>query len=377
MNKLVTIKVNDGNDILTKLWNNLIARGVVNRRVDSSRFGLVFSAIATELNVVVSLIESYMSQFTLQTCTDRVLVENMARMFAVRRLASKSKVVLKFYRIGDNNESLKIPAGFNVQSSVDSKIIFKTISDVYLWKGMNYVTVLAYSTQVGSKTNVEAGTLTRFASNGYNTSIGVINEQASFGGYDDESIESLRNRANGFRYERNGTLRDIQRQMWLQGYSADRWTLIEPDDEFGTYTICIDTDSDNEFDDVRRALGYNRVAGITQVFKKATRLYVDLYITIYTTGRTDYTPTQKDNIFSLTNTTVQKYFANWCTLGVDLSLNSLKASINSALSSYEILAVEILLDEGVTVDGANMLKVGPQTRIYPNKVLTSLKYEEG
>ncbi len=372
MKKLVTIKINDGNDILTRLWNNLIARGVVNRRVDSSRFGLVFSAIATELNVTVSLIESYMSQFTLQTCTDRVLVENMARMFAVRRLASKSKVVLKFYRIGDNNDSLKIPAGFNVQSSVDSKIIFKTISDVYLWKGMNYVTVLAYSTQVGSKTNVDAGTLTRFASNGYNTTIGVINEQASFGGYDDESIESLRSRANGFRYERNGTLQDIQRQMWLQGYTADKWTLIEPDNEYGTYTICIDTDSDDEFDDVRKALSYNRVVGITQVFKKATRIYVDLYVTVYTTGKTDYTPTQKDNIFATVNTTIQKYFANWCTLGTDFSINSLKASINSALSAYNILTVEILLDEGITLNSNNMLEAGPQTRIYPNKVLTSI-----
>ena len=55
-----------------------------------------------------------MSQFALATSTDKVMVENMARMFAVRRLKSKSKVILEFYRIGDDNTTLKIKAGFKV-----------------------------------------------------------------------------------------------------------------------------------------------------------------------------------------------------------------------------------------------------------------------
>ena len=38
--------------------------------------------------------------------------------------------------------------------------------------------------------------------------------------------------------------------MWLNGYTTDKWTLVEPDSEYGTYTICIDTDSDEEFDDL-------------------------------------------------------------------------------------------------------------------------------
>ena len=142
---MVDIVVNNGEDLLTRLWNNAISRGVVNRRIDSSRLGLLFSAIASEQNTTISLIRSYMNQFALSTSTDKVMVENMARMFAVRRLASKSKVVLRFFRIGDDNSTIRIKAGFKVGSTSDSKIAFRTISDAYLFKGTQSVTVIAYS----------------------------------------------------------------------------------------------------------------------------------------------------------------------------------------------------------------------------------------
>lgn len=118
---MVELTIDDGNEVLSRLWNNLIANGVVSRRLDSTRIGLILSAIATELNTTLSLIKSYMNQFTLSTCTDRMLTENMARMFAVRRLQSKAKVVLEFSRLEDYNESVRIPAGFAVKASTDQK----------------------------------------------------------------------------------------------------------------------------------------------------------------------------------------------------------------------------------------------------------------
>ena len=136
---MVEIVINNGNEILTRLWNNVISRGVVNRRLDSSRLGLLLSAIASELNTTLSLIRSYMNQYTIATCTDKVMVENMAKMFAVRRLSSKSKVIVEFYRLDENLNTIKIPAGFAIGSTTDSKIKFKTVSDVYLWKGMQSV----------------------------------------------------------------------------------------------------------------------------------------------------------------------------------------------------------------------------------------------
>ena len=51
---MVDIVVNNGEDLLTRLWNNAISRGVVNRRIDSSRLVLLFSAIASEQNTTIS-----------------------------------------------------------------------------------------------------------------------------------------------------------------------------------------------------------------------------------------------------------------------------------------------------------------------------------
>ena len=62
---MVELIINNGDEILTRLWNNVIAKGVVNRRIDSSRLGLLLSAIASEQNTILSLIRTYMSQFAL------------------------------------------------------------------------------------------------------------------------------------------------------------------------------------------------------------------------------------------------------------------------------------------------------------------------
>ena len=203
---MVQLKINDGKDILDNLWQNLINTGARQRRHDSSHTGLLLSAIATELNVAITLLQSYADQFTLQTATDRILIENMAAQFANRRLASKSKAVLTFYRLDGYYDSVKIPSGFAVQANGAGNIIFKTVSDVYLWKGSQSVSVLAYSINSGSQYNVEANTLTIFANSEFNGRIAVTNLEPSFGGYNDESITHLRRRANGFRYERDGTL---------------------------------------------------------------------------------------------------------------------------------------------------------------------------
>ena len=368
------IQIHDGNEVLSRMWENLIASGAVPKRVDSSRIGLIFSAIASELNITLSLIESYLGQFTLQTCTDKVLVENMARMFVVRRFASKAKAVLTFTREEGYDASVKIPANFAVQCATDNKIVFKTIQDVFLWKGSKSVSVLAYSIQSGKNYNVEANTLTHFQTNGFNAYISVTNIDPAYGGYDDESIEDLRDRVTGFRYERNGTFEDIQRQLMNEGYPYEKWLIIPPDKEYGMYTVCIDTDADSEFEDIQRLLSYRSVPGITQVFKRANRLYVDMYITIHTTGNADYTASEKEEIYALVEESIRRYFLYYCTLGQSLNVKNLIADLNSSLSQYMITRINIDFSDGVTLTG-DILQVGQETRIYPNKRLTTLKYE--
>lgn len=374
---MVKLIINNGEDILSNLWQNIINSGARTRRHDSSHLGLILSAIATEMNVVVTLLQSYANQFTLETATDRILIENLSSKFANRRLASKSKALLTFYRYGGYTESVKIPAGFAVRADTAGNIIFKTSQDVYLWKGMQSVSVLAYSINSGTQNNVDANTLTIFANGEFNGSIGVTNPDAAFGGYDDESITHLKNRSHGFRYERDNTLADIQRQLYMCGVPQHKFSTEEYIDGPGTYMICIDADSDYEFSDIITRLDYRNHYGIRPSYIRATRVYLDMYVTVQTAGDIDYNSNEKNTIYNNINNAIQKFFAAYCVVGADVSLNALTAAINNSLSNFQIADVNIDIANTVIANKRNVIEIGNTQRAMPNKVLTSIEFVGG
>lgn len=374
---MVRLIINDGTSILDNLWTNLINSGARERRHDSSHTGLLFSAIATELNVAISLLQSYANQFTLETATDRVLVENLASKYANRRLASKSKVLLTFYRYGGYTDSVKIPVGFAVRANTAGNIIFKTAQDVYLWKGVQSVSVLAYSINSGSNNNVDANTLTIFEEGAFSGLIGVTNPDPAFGGYNDESISHLRNRANGFRYERDNTLSDIQRQLYYAGAPRYRYSTEEYIDGPGTYMICLDAESDAEFHDITTVLDYRHHYGIKPVYIRATRVYIDMYITVQTAGDIDYNPTEKTAIHNNIQDSIQKFFAAYCVVGVDVRLNALKAAINNSLTNYAIADIDIDIANTIQVNKKNVISIGNTQKAIPNKILSSIEFVGG
>lgn len=374
---MVELRINDGSDVLDNLWTNVINTGIRKRRHDSTHTGLLLSAIATELNVAISILQSYANQFTMATMTDRLLVENMASQFAVRRLASKSKTVLTFYRIEGYTETATIPAGFAVRASNAPNIIFKTTNTVYLWKGKDSVSVTAYSIGSGTQNNVQANVLTVFANERFSGSIGVTNLEPAFGGYDDESIEHLRDRAQGFRYERDNTALDIQRQLYECGVKSHQYYMEEYNDDAGTYLICIDTDSDSAFEDVVSRMKYRRQAGIVATYIRATRLYMDMYITVQTAGEIDYTPDEKSDIYAKVTDAIQKFFAAYCSVGTDIRVNAIKAALNNALSNYDVSSVDIDIANTAVDDEKHIVTVDNLTKAYPNKIITSLEYVGG
>ena len=127
-------------------------------------------------------------------------------------------------------------------------------------------------------------------------------------------------------------------------------------------------------EDIQNILSYRHVPGITQVFKRANRLYIDMNIIIHTTGDKDYTASEKDEIYNLINEQIQRHFTFTCTLGRDLNVRNLNAELINSLSRYQVTSIDIIFEDGVSITG-NLLKVGPETRIYPNKILTTIKYE--
>lgn len=374
---MVQLVINDGEDILNNLWANLISTGARTRRHDSSRTGLLFSAIATELNVVISLLQSYANQYSIDTMTDKILIENMATQYVQRRLASKSKAILVFYRMEGFNDSVRIPAGFAVRSSTSGDIIFKTVTTVFLYKGIQSVSVAAYSLNSGERNNVDANTLTIFANDKYNGSIGVTNPDAAFGGYNDESISNLQQRAQGFRYLRDGNVQHIQNQLYEAGIKPSHYYLEEYIDGPGTYLVCIDTDSDDAFADAKSRIHYRHTYGITPVYVRATRLYIDMYIVVKTAHEVDYTPKEKSTIYNNINNEIQRFFAAYCSVGVNINLHSLTAAINTALSTYDIADVDIDIANAITVNKKNIIEIGNTTIAYPNKIITTLEYVGG
>lgn len=372
---MVDIVLNNGDEVLQRLWNNVISRGVLNRRLDSSRLGLLLSAIASEENTALSLIKSYMNQFSINTCTDKVMLENMTRMFLSRRLSSKAKVVLEFYRLDPNSGTIKIPAGFAVGATSDSKIKFKTITDVYLWKGSDSVSVMAYSLSSGKSNNIDAGILNKFATNGYNSIVGVINNEAAFGGYNDESLEHLRNRATGFRYERDNTEYFVRQLLYSNGIPGYRYYLEEYTDGPGTFLVCVDTDSEAEFEDIQKTFNYRHFFGVKPVFVRATRVYMNLYIAINTTGEHDYTPIEKNSIYNEVSNRVQEFFAAYCAVGADLNVGRLKSSILRALNDYEIEDIDIGFDQGTVINKQNIIVIPNTYRVHPNKIIVDINYQ--
>ena len=56
---MVELQIYNGTESLSRLWDNLISTGMVNRTIDSTHFGLLFSAIATEISIALSIAKSY------------------------------------------------------------------------------------------------------------------------------------------------------------------------------------------------------------------------------------------------------------------------------------------------------------------------------
>lgn len=374
---MVQLIINTGEDILDNLWTNLINSGARQRRHDSSRTGLLLSAIATEINVAINLLQSYANQYSIDTMTDKILVENMANQYVARRLASKSKTILTFYRTEGFTDTVKIPAGFAVRASTAGNIIFKTASTVYLYKGSQSVSVVAYSLNSGSQNNVDAHTLTIFANDNYNGLIEVTNLEASFGGYNDESISHLQNRASNFRWAREYTYKDIEKHMYEAGLTDDNFLLTEYIDGPGTYMVCIDTDSDIAFENAVNRVQYGHKYGISPIFVRATRLYIDMYITVQTAHEVDYTQEEKNTIYNNITDAIQRFFSIYCIIGADIRLNALTAAINSALSDYDIASINVDIANSVNINNRNVIEIGNTTKAYPNKVLTSLEYVGG
>lgn len=364
----------NSNQIVDKLYENSIANGLIKRKFTKGRLGLLYSAIGQELELIVGILNSYTNQFSLDSCTDPALLESLLKPIVTRRVASKARAVLTFTRDNGYSESVRIPSGFAVKTS--GGITFVTNSDVYLWKGTNSVKVMAYSLNTGSKYNVGADTLTSFTnSSNWNVNLSVTNEYPAFGGLDDESLTEARLRANGFRYERDGTLQDIRNQIYLLGYEYRGYRIEEYIDGYGTVLIALDCDSDEAFEDLCTLLNMYKVAGISYHFARVTRKYVNFYVDLQITGAQTRTPAEQESLHNSVESTVQTFFTNYIGVGDDVSISYLINNLNTAIASSDVYNISITVDDNIKITDKNKILVQNTERIYPNQITTNIVTE--
>lgn len=362
-------------EIDNQLWSLYIQYGLVNRKFTKGRLGLLTSAIATEIGNIIGILNGYANQFTLQTCTDPALIDSMIKPF-VRKVGAKSaRVVLTFTRESGYNESIRIPSGFAVSMSGNSDIVFKTAGDLYIWKGQPSANVVAYSVTAGSKYNVAAETLVYFGNATWNARMSVTNLGPAFGGADEESVNTAKQRAGLFRYDRDGTLANVRSLLYILGLSNQQYYLEQYGRGYGTVLIILDCDSDDEFDDLCKKIDYDKIAGVKYHYVRATRTYLNFYVHLKTIGQTDYTETEKQNMYNIVQNTVQNIFAYSLSVGADLSVNKLVTQINTQLAgAYDIYSVTVSFDDGVSINKSNKITVEKAERIYTNKIVTDITY---
>lgn len=362
-------------EIDNQLWGLYVQYGLVNRKFTKGRLGLLTSAIATELSTILSILNGYVNQFSILTCTDPALIESMIKPFVVRQGATSSRVLLTFTRVGDFTESIRIPHGFAVSNSGDSTIIFKTASDIFLWKGQQTASGVAYCVNTGSRFNVSANTLTYFSDSIWNSRLAVNNNAPAFGGKDEESIESAKQRATMFRYDRDGTSANVRSQFYQLGLDSQQYKIIEYGRGYGTLLIILDTDSEAEFEDLQNTIIAGKVAGVKYYFTKATRKYINFYVHLKTTGSVDYTDSEKEQMYTIVQNTIQNIFAYYLSVGADLSVNRLVTEINTQLAdSYDIYSVDVTFDDGIIVGDNNKIDIAQDERVYTNKIITDIVY---
>lgn len=365
-------------EILTALYTSAIEVGLINRRFEKGRIGLLFGVFARQLGSLITLMDEYVSQFSLETVTDEALLESLLKPYIIRRIASNSKVILEFTRDPTYNESIIIPAGFKVSTLGSNPIIFETVEDLYMWKGLKKAKVVAYCDEAGSIYNVEANTITYFVDSDYRAELTVTNNESAWGGRDDEPLEDARQRAlsSSMRYLREGTYQDIINQIYELGIENRYFNIIEQYEGYGTVLISLDIDNNYEYEDIKEELNYNRVTGIKYTFEKTERIYLNMLVNVLLTGEKNLTYGESQALYKEIEDGIEGYFVTIMKVGEALSINYLKSYLIQQISpEFKLLNFDIkITNEDLEVEDNN-IKINQIQNIYPNKITTILNYE--
>lgn len=372
----------DENAILAQINNIAQELGIIKEVFTTSRIYIHYAVFSRVLGNLTQIIAQYYENLDFDNITDEALLDILIDPFIQKKNARVSKVILEFSRRDDflgEKEDILIPREFEVMTEGENPIIFRTAEARFLWKDSYRVLIPAYSVEFGSINNVAANTLIYFEDSEYFHQVEVTNPYPAYGGSDEETSFDTRDRINLFRYGRDSTKDALQELLYDNGVSYYGFNLIEYYEGFGTVLICMDVDSEEEFNDIVAIIEAQKPGGIKYSYSMAEYIYININVTVKMITEKSYTPYEKNEIEEHIKDAVETFFGNQIYVGRKLSVNRLESYILQYLidERYDIYEIEIDIDNNadLTVDAeTGQLKIEAFQRLYPNAIYTTIEY---
>ena len=373
----------DENAILAQLNSIAQELGLINEIFSTSRIYLYYAVFARVWGNLTQIVLQYLDNIDLENTTDEALLERQIKPFVSKRYAKVAKVILKFSRRPEYSGSLDeiiIPRDMEVSTEGDNPIIFTTAESRILWKNTQEVFIPAYSVEFGAINNVMANTLTYFNDVESYAQIQVTNPDAAFGGRDEETAYDTRNRIGLFRYGKDASKEAIQELLFENGISYYGFNIVEYWEGFGTVLICMDIESEEEFNDIIAIIEAQKPGHVKYSYAMAEPIFVNIDVTVRLLGEQIFTNYQQDEVSQHVRTAIELFFNSRVYVGKKLSVNRLESFLLQYLfdEKYDIFEVEVNIDSNTELDvddETGQISVQEFQKITPNLLSTTLEFE--
>ncbi len=331
-------------EILDSIFAHAKQEGVVTSSdFRRGRFGLLFAVLASEMGNWESFLQYLMAEGYLVTATEEENIEKLASPLRYRAPAKPSKTTVVFawnIPAEERTQDITIPLFQIIETIGTDPTQYVTMEETVLYRESDYVRVKAQSRQTGYDTYVGAEELVVLEPRIFG--VEVTNEEESWGGTDQESIEELRENAMIARYAlEKGTKGALEWVMREEGFYTNDYNLVENKFGYGNFAIYIDTTVDDAVKYLEKQLFREKAAGIYMVCKKATRVFIDFNFIVKVANDADLTPKERKSLkqdLELTLSDFIKY------TGVGKKLMTSKAThyiYEQLLNKYEIYDIVI------------------------------------
>ena len=287
----------------TEIVNSIFAHAVREGLLTSTtfrrgRFGILFSALSSEMGNWEGFIQYLMNEGYLVSATEEDNIEKLAAPLRYRAPAKPSKTNLVFYwtvPAEERPEDVTIPI-FQIAETIGTDPIqYVTLEETVLYREEEYVRVRAQSRLTGYDTYVGAESLKMLEPR--IPWVAVNNEEESWGGSDQEPIEEVRTNAMISRYAlEKGTRGALEWAMREEGFYTNDYNLVENQHGHGNFAIYIDTTIDEEIEYLKKQLFKEKAAGIYMVCQKATPVLIDFSFIIKIANDADLTPKERQSL---------------------------------------------------------------------------------